>query len=201
MPAPKPYHRLGPLVPNRFIPPKGQKKVYLPNFTLTLLRTPFAPPNYATFIVPLNTNKFDIKDYLYQLYGVEVISVRSYIKQAKVRQDKPSARLPKPNRWYRPRATKRMTIEMPASAPFVWPSPPEDFKPWDKDMHETAVKEREAERKAVGPDAKRNPKGDGKTLREQAEELLSGKKAWRPGWVDWDVTGRARGDVGAQVEI
>lgn len=94
-----------------------------------------------------------------------------------------------------------MTIEMPASAPFVWPSPPEDFKPWDKDMHETAVKEREAERKAVGPDAKRNPKGDGKTLRQQAEELLSGKKAWRPGWVDWDVTGRVRGDVGAQVEI
>lgn len=94
-----------------------------------------------------------------------------------------------------------MTIEMPASAPFVWPSPPEDLKPWDKEMHEKAAKERDSEQEARGPDAKRKGKGDGKTLREQAEELLSGKKAWRAGWVDWDVTGRARGEVGAQVDI
>ncbi|KAL8665931.1 MAG: hypothetical protein Q9202_001867 [Teloschistes flavicans] len=201
MPAPKPYHRLGPLVPNRFIPPKGQKKVYLPNFTLTLLRTPFAPPNYATFIVPLDSNKFDIKDYLYRLYGVQVLSVRSYVQQAKVRMDKPGARLPKRNRWFRPRATKRMTIEMPASAPFVYPPPPDDFKPWDKETHEKATKERDAEQESIGPEARRKPRGDGKTLREQAEELSSGKKVWRPGWVDWDVTGRGRGDVGAQVEI
>ncbi|CAO1601417.1 mitochondrial 54S ribosomal protein YmL41 [Xanthoria calcicola] len=97
MPAPKPS-TLGPLQPNRFRPPRGQKRVYLPNFTLTLLRTPFAPPNYATFLTPLHLNKLDLKDYLYNLYGVEVLSVRSYVQQARVRQDKPGARLPKPRR-------------------------------------------------------------------------------------------------------
>ena len=69
-----------------------------PNFTLTLLRTPFAPPNYATFLTPLHLNKLDLKDYLYNLYGVQVLSVRSYVQQARVRQDKPGARLPKPRR-------------------------------------------------------------------------------------------------------
>ncbi|KAL8693700.1 MAG: hypothetical protein Q9218_001501 [Villophora microphyllina] len=194
MPAPRPY-RLGPLLPNRFIPPKGQTKVHLPNFTLTLLRTPFSPPNYATFIVPLNTNKFDIKDYLYNLYGVQVLSVRSYVQQSKVREDKPGARLPKRNRWYRPRATKRMTVEMPASTPFVYPSPPDDFKAWDKEMHEKAEEERKTVQDAMGPEGRRQPRRDATTLREQAEELLSGKRVWRPGWMDWDVTGRGRRDV------
>ena len=124
MPAPKPS-TLGPLLPDRFRSPRGQKRVYLlvpypfrfnfpslsflsaktdfsckyrPNFTLTLLRTPFAPPNYATFITPLHLNKLDLKDYLYNLYGVEVLSVRSYVQQARVRQDKPGARLPKARR-------------------------------------------------------------------------------------------------------
>ncbi|KAL8928888.1 MAG: hypothetical protein Q9172_000725 [Xanthocarpia lactea] len=97
MPAPKPS-RLGPLRPNRFHPPRGQKQVYLPNFTLTLLRTPFSPPNCATFITPLHLNKLDLKDYLYNLYGIKVLNVRSYVQQARVRQDKPGARLPKPQR-------------------------------------------------------------------------------------------------------
>ncbi|KAL8769518.1 MAG: hypothetical protein Q9209_004579 [Squamulea sp. 1 TL-2023] len=198
MPAPKPSV-LGPLQPNRFRPPRGQKQIYLPNFTLTLLRTPFAPPNYATFITPLNLNKLDLKDYLYNLYGVEVLSVRSYVQQARVRQDKPGARLPKPRRWYRPRATKKMTIEMPATSPFIYPEAPTDFTAWDKETQERAQEEREKEQKLMGTERKRIPKDDGKTLREQAEELLKGKKAWRPGWMDWDVGGRPKGEIGAGV--
>ncbi|KAL8907336.1 MAG: hypothetical protein Q9207_001454 [Kuettlingeria erythrocarpa] len=85
---------LGPLKPNVPRVPRGQKKVYLPNFTLIFLRTPFAPPNYATFITPLNLNKFDIIDYLYHLYGVEVLSVRSYVQQSKVRRGKEGDRIP-----------------------------------------------------------------------------------------------------------
>ncbi|KAI4180196.1 MAG: hypothetical protein L6R41_007401, partial [Letrouitia leprolyta] len=56
------------------------------------------------------------------------------------------------------------------------------------------------ERKSVGPEARSAPKGDAKSLKKQAEELLSGRKAWRPGWVDWDVAGgRGKGGLGAEV--
>ncbi|KAL8997953.1 MAG: hypothetical protein Q9169_002875 [Polycauliona sp. 2 TL-2023] len=195
MPAPKPS-TLGPLQPNRFRAPRGQKRVYLPNFTLTLLRTPFAPPNFATFITPLHLNKLDLKDYLYNLYGVQVLSVRSYVQQACVRQDKPGARWPKQRRWYRPRASKKMTIEMPATSPFVYPEAPTDFTAWDKEMQDRAQESREKDQEAYGPRGTRLPKEDGKSLREQAEELLKGKKAWRPGWMDWDLGVRPKGEVG-----
>ncbi len=65
-----------------------------PNFSLIFIRTPFAPPNHATFITPLNFNKFDIIDYLYHLYGIEVLSVRSYVQQGKVRRGKERDRIP-----------------------------------------------------------------------------------------------------------
>jgi large subunit ribosomal protein L23 len=96
-----------------------------PNFTLTLLRTPFLPPTYASFIVPLNLNKLDIKDYLYNAYGIHVLSVRSFVQQQRVRQDKPNAKRPAYRRWFRPRAIKKMTVEM--DKPFVWPEEPDDY--------------------------------------------------------------------------
>lgn len=141
---------LSPLRPNTFKPPRGQKPIYLyvshsnpqrktdairPNFTLTLLRTPFLPPQFASFIVPLNFNKLDLKDYLYHAYNVPVLSVRSYVQQQRVRQDKPGAKLPKQARWYRPRSIKKMTIEMadlPGGGPFVWPDEEEDLEPYDQ---------------------------------------------------------------------
>ena len=105
------------------------------------------------------------------------------------------------NRWYRPRALKKMTIEMPATSPFIYPKAPSDFTPWDKEMQERAQKAREEEQKAMGPMGPRLPKQDGKTLREQAEELLRGRKAWRPGWMDWDLGGKPKGEVGAGVGL
>lgn len=98
-----------------------------PNFTLTLLRTPFLPPDYASFIVPLNLNKLDLKDYLYHAYDVRVLSVRSYVQQQPVRQDRPGAIDPKPRRWFRPRAIKKMTVHLEKG--FVWPEEPKDYKP------------------------------------------------------------------------
>lgn len=87
---------------------------------------------------------------------------------------------------------KKMTVEMPATSPFVYPEAPTDFTPWDKEMQERAQESREQEQKAMGPMGTRLPKGEGKSLREQAEELLRGKKAWRPGWMDWDLGGSRR---------
>ena len=96
-----------------------------PNFTLTLLRTPALPPTFATFIVPLNLNKLDLRDYLWNVYDIRVNSVRSYIQLQKMRQDKPGAKRPSPRRWHRPRSIKRMTVEM--EQPFLWPEEPKDF--------------------------------------------------------------------------
>ena len=102
-------------------------KLSRPNFTLTLLRTPHLPPTFATFIAPLNLNKLDIRDYLFHVYGVTCLKVRSYVQQQRVRQGKPGELRPAPRRWYRPRAVKRMTVEM--DKPFVWPEAPKDFEP------------------------------------------------------------------------
>jgi large subunit ribosomal protein L23 len=62
--------------------------------------------------VPLWLNKLDLKDYLYNLYAIPVLSVRSFVMQQRVRQDKPGKKLPKRQRWFRPRALKKMTVEM-----------------------------------------------------------------------------------------
>jgi large subunit ribosomal protein L23 len=58
---------------------------------------------------------------------VRVKGVRSYIQQQKVRQDKPGAKRPAPRRWYRPRAIKKMMVEL--EEPFAWRPEPETLEP------------------------------------------------------------------------
>lgn len=89
---------------------------------LTMIRNPKLPPTFASFIVPLNINKLDLRDYLWNAYGVPVIGVRSYIQLQKLRQDKPGAIRISPRKWFRPRSIKKMTVEM--ERPFVWPEEP-----------------------------------------------------------------------------
>ncbi|KAI9865291.1 MAG: hypothetical protein M1824_003445 [Vezdaea acicularis] len=155
----------------------GLKKVYLPNFTVTLLRTPDKPPTYAQFIVPLNFNKFDMKDYLYHGYGVRVLSVRSYVKQMPVQQDKPGKKIPAQNRWYRPRSIKKMTVEM--MEPFVWPKALEDEEreeKFDEKQKAAMEKARKAEEKLASPDGDMQKPGDYEPILEQAKELLEEKQ-------------------------
>jgi large subunit ribosomal protein L23 len=92
---------------------------------LTLLRTPNSPPNFATFLVPLNLNKLDMRDYLFHAYGIRVHGVRSYIQMSKLTQDKPGSKRPKPRKWFRPKSIKKMMVEM--ERPFVWPEEPKEF--------------------------------------------------------------------------
>jgi ribosomal protein L23 len=89
-----------------------------PSFTLTLIRSPFLPPTYAKFLVPLNLNKLDIRDYLFHSYNVRVLRVRSFIEQQKVQTNNKGQK-------FRPKAVKKMCVEM--DKPFVWPEEPEDF--------------------------------------------------------------------------
>lgn len=98
-----------------------------PDFTIALIRTPFLPPRYASFYVPLNFNKLDMRDYMQRVYGVKVLSVRSFIEQQKVTRSRRDGR-PGYGPLRRPKAKKRMTIEM--TEPFVWPEAPKDMGPY-----------------------------------------------------------------------
>ncbi|KUJ06766.1 uncharacterized protein LY89DRAFT_790162 [Mollisia scopiformis] len=175
-------------------PKLGRKQIFLPNFTLTLLRTPTQPATFASFIVPLNLNKLDLRDYLWNAYGISVRGVRSYIQQQKVRQDKPGAKRPKPRKWYRPRAIKKMMVEM--EKPFVWPAVPESFEDWDKSTFDAAAEGRKEEESVYRWDARMQANKERGSIAEQAKALQSGEDSWKqtPVRDEWE-------DVGEAVEV
>ncbi|KAK4103623.1 hypothetical protein N658DRAFT_494128 [Parathielavia hyrcaniae] len=104
----------------------GKNQIFRPNHVVAFIRPkPRQPPNLATFVVPLQFNKFDLRDYLFHAYNVEVTSVRSFINQPTPRRKYGNA-----GKWFRPRSQKMMIAEL--VKPFVWPDPPaekdrEDF--------------------------------------------------------------------------
>ncbi|KAL2853215.1 hypothetical protein BJY01DRAFT_77800 [Aspergillus pseudoustus] len=156
-----------------------RKQVYLPNFTIALIRTPFLPPRYASFYVPLNFNKLDLRDYLQRLYGVGVLRIRSYVEQMKV------TRMKRNENGYgqlrRPRSKKRMTVEM--KQPFVWPEAPEDMSPWEKDQFFKAAKYQDNIQKSQQFENKTKPNTEEREAFEaEANKLLDGSKPWRPTW-------------------
>lgn len=164
------------------------------------------PADWATFQVPLRFTKFDIRDYLYNLYNVEVKAVRSWVRRpvAPVKNDA--------GRYVRPRAEKYMTVEM--TKPFVWPQLPVDLSPWDKElytMREEMLKEQENFREErykgnipLASDGKLSY--DEKKYRRLAEELLQGKKKWTNGLTldeKWDTlkkTGENAASEGQEAE-
>ncbi|KAI5785587.1 hypothetical protein DFH27DRAFT_576190 [Peziza echinospora] len=144
--------------------PIGRNKIYLPNFTIGLLRSKHLPPKYAQFLVPLNFTKLDIKDFLLHGYGVKTLSVRSYVVQQKVQRIK---NLNEPRKEaYRPRAIKRMTVEL--EKPFVYPAEPEDLTPWDNALWKSANKERQETGGVAGD--KKKKKENRSQLMEMAKE-------------------------------
>ncbi|KAH6856575.1 hypothetical protein B0I37DRAFT_367821 [Chaetomium sp. MPI-CAGE-AT-0009] len=96
----------------------GNKQIFLPNHVVAMIRPKDKqPPNLATFVVPLKFNKFDLRDYLYHAYNVQVTSVRSFINARP-----PQAKYRTFGRTYIPRPTKMMIVEL--VKPFVWPKVP-----------------------------------------------------------------------------
>lgn len=93
------------------------------------------PPNFANFKVPLKFNKLDLRDYLYNVYGVRTFGIRSQLRQQRVRRSKVHGRIT------RPPPIKTMTAEL--ARPFVWPARPTGaaLDPW--------IPEREARRDAA----------------------------------------------------
>ncbi|TGZ85590.1 hypothetical protein EX30DRAFT_337932 [Ascodesmis nigricans] len=148
-------------------PPRiGSKKVFLPNFTVALLRTPHLPPNFAQFEVPLNINKLDLRDYLLHAYNVRVKAVRSFVIQPSLKEASRQAgyrvikRLP---------SIKRMTVEL--ENPFVYPAEPEDLSPWDNELYKSIANYREARMEGKNPDL------DDKQaeITELAQKILKGE--------------------------
>ena len=129
-------------------------------------------------------NKLDLKSYLQNAYALRCISIRSFVQQQPVREDRPGARMPQPRRFFRPRAIKKMTIEM--ERPFVWPPAIEDFAPWDKDRFDGAREAQKEQQAEMQRGQEGNPKGllgakekeDRAVLRKQAEKLLKGERRW-----------------------
>ncbi|KAL2258683.1 hypothetical protein VTK26DRAFT_7934 [Humicola hyalothermophila] len=165
-------------IPRKF----GKKQIFLPNHVIAFIRPkPKQPPNLATFVVPLQFNKLDLRDYLYHAYNVEVTAVRSFINQPAPRQ-----KFGHTGKWYRPRAQKMMIAEL--VKPFVWPEPPaeEERDAFDHDMFKKMEAEREKHYKRQanpGTIPLRHPGSesrDRQVLREQAAEFLE-KGGWKNG--------------------
>ncbi|RAL58670.1 hypothetical protein DID88_002976 [Monilinia fructigena] len=173
-------------------PKMGRKEIFLPNFTITLLRTPNLPPSFASFIVPLNLNKLDLRDYLWNAYGIEVRGVRSYIQAQKLREGKPGQKIPTPRKWFRPRSIKRMMVEM--ERPFVWPEEPTDFSDWDQEGSKKRKEFEQELQEGMYPDAKQKPSKERLSIAEQARAILQGKKVWKPTLDTWV-------NVGEEVEV
>lgn len=144
----------------------GSKKIYLPKFTVAMVRTPGLSPYHARFLVPLDFSKYDLRDYLYHAYNVKCFNIRSYVKQMPVRDLQSKQRS-----WFRADSEKYMTVEM--EQPFVWPALPEDVKPWGIGEYAKQVKENADKSGQIETvDLKREK---AKSLREQVKALLMKK--------------------------
>lgn len=80
-------------------------------------------------------------------------------------------------RWYRPRAQKKMTIEMPAGGrrldagqgPFEWPQEPEDMSVWGRATHAQVIEK--LQNRLVESESSKWP-SDTKSLANKAKEML-----------------------------
>lgn len=108
----------------------GGQKVFLPNVKFTLLRSGLSP-FFAKFQVPLNCNKFDVRDYLYHVYGLQTLRVNTVVyAQRAQRLTQPKNGKPV-GAVIRGTSKKIAFIEM--KEPFKFPAPPTDMATWGKD--------------------------------------------------------------------
>ena len=100
----------------------GEKRVYLPNFEIVLHRNEKLEPYLAVFRVPLNLSKLDLRDYLWNLYGVEILSVRSAVYMGKLKRQR-KKRVGEHSVMFGPvkrtKATKKMIVQL--AKPFRFP--------------------------------------------------------------------------------
>ncbi|KAI3404688.2 MRP20 [Candida oxycetoniae] len=96
----------------------GKKEVFLPSGRICLLR-PNAKhtPYQAKFLVPKKMNKIDLRDYLWNIYGLRALNITVQLQPARwVRNPDDLGRHRQPQ-------LKKMTVDMPE--PFIWPEVPQ----------------------------------------------------------------------------
>ncbi|KAF2189738.1 hypothetical protein K469DRAFT_562794 [Zopfia rhizophila CBS 207.26] len=152
----------------------GKKQVFLPKFTIALMRSSHLSPYHARFLAPLTFSKLDLRDYLYHAYNVKAINIRSHIKQQPVQQEPVDRRNPNQysvyqRRHWRPQAKKYMTIEM--DRPFVWPAEPENFEAWGKTLMEEQLERQED---------KNGRKEESESLRKQVKRVRENAQEFKP---------------------
>ncbi|KAL9108465.1 MAG: hypothetical protein Q9227_006799 [Pyrenula ochraceoflavens] len=172
------------------VPLDLRKQVYLPDFTITLLRTPHLPPKYASFYVPLHFSKLDLRDLLLRAYSVPVTHIRSYIIQGKIWRSQSPYSDPNSRRssgsLYRAPSQKKMTVEL--VEPFIWPEEIKDMSPWEKKEFFERKKFGEEQREMRGGEGRTKvEKGYAGRIAEQAKGLLEGRERWRPSWEKFPV--------------
>jgi len=105
--------------------PVGKRKIYLPSFVIALKRNERLEPYHAVFEVPLNFSKLDLRDYLFHLYGVEVLAIRSSVLPGKLQRKYRIRAGPgiqvRRGPMIRTRARKKMIVQL--VKPFRFPRP------------------------------------------------------------------------------
>ncbi|KKA30326.1 hypothetical protein TD95_002260 [Thielaviopsis punctulata] len=166
----------------------GKKQLFLPNIVVAMIRRPKQDPNFATFKVPLRFTKFDLRDYLWNLYQVEVTKVRSFVAPAPV-INSISDNAQQRARIHRGKSEKYMTVEL--AEPFAWPETPVDLEPWNKRLwdarkvyaDEVSKMQSAAARAQTLLPSQLMPKTEDKLIAKQAKALLAGKATWSNGEV------------------
>lgn len=135
----------------------GGTKVYLPSSVYTLVRgSGKLPANQAMFHVPLHTNKFDVRDYLFHLYGLRTSNVKVMIQQGELQrgtayQRRKELHFKSQLPWKRPAASKRVIVTM--DSPFQYPAPPitdKELEPWGAKTEEMMKKRQMRGRRGLG---------------------------------------------------
>jgi large subunit ribosomal protein L23 len=84
-----------------------QRGVVLPNETFKLMHpSEFTPENEVHFKVPIYYNKYQIKNYLEQIYNVKVLSVHTMVNLGKTK------RLPHKVKTYKQRDWKKAMVQI-----------------------------------------------------------------------------------------
>lgn len=95
----------------------GGNQIYFPQGRICLLR-PNAKhtPYQAKFLVPKSMNRIDLRDYLWNIYGLRALNVTVQLMPAKWNRGAFD------NARYRVPQLKKMTVDM--AEPFIWPDVP-----------------------------------------------------------------------------
>lgn len=125
--------------------------------------------------------KFDLRDYLWNLYNVETTKIRSHVKQKALNYRDISRK-----RIYRPQPEKIMIVEL--AKPFQWPELPENLEPWSHELWHrrqdvmtkgrNAMKNENLKRPEQGMKSRQPRSATRDSLATLANKLLSGEVKW-----------------------